>query len=53
MTPSQSESDAMAAFMAARRAGVSLEEQGRLWAEAEKQAEQQMQEKLKEQELKK
>ena len=40
----------MAAYLAARRAGVSLEEQGKLWVKAERQAEQQMNEKLKEQE---
>jgi len=44
--PHQAESDAMAAFLAARKAGVSLDEQGKLWAEAVKQEQQHMQEKV-------
>ena len=47
MNPSQAESDAMAAFLAARKAGVSLEEQGKLWADAVKQEQQHMQDKVK------
>lgn len=47
MNPSTKESDLMAAFLAARRAGVSLEEQGKLWADAVKQEQQHMQEKTK------
>lgn len=47
MNSSQEVSDAMAAYLAARRAGVSLEEQSKLWLNAERKAELEMIEKAK------